>query len=139
ARAAPTPRQARSRLAPSCRTSKVLRELIATVLRCQDAARGIERNAFAVAKTRREALGRGELLICSIGVVTPDSRARFQLGTWLNAWRVCHAIRDLTRVGGRAQVDVERALRIDCERMSRMIAGERQSGNDDFGRRSRRD
>jgi hypothetical protein len=101
-------------------------------------ARGVECDPFPVAQPGGEALGGRKALPGPIGVVAPDAGARLEFGARLNARRVRHSVFDLAGIGRRAQVDVERALRIDPERVHRMIAGERQSGDDHLGRCARR-
>jgi hypothetical protein len=102
-------------------------------------ARGVECDPFPVAQPGGEALGGREALPGPIGVVAPDAGARLKLRARLNAGRVWHSVFDLAGIGRRAQVDVERALRIDPERVHRVIAGKRQSGDDHLGQGARCD
>jgi hypothetical protein len=72
------------------------------------------------------------MLVGLIGVVAPSAGARLQLIAGLVARRVRHAVLDLARIGGRAEIDVKMPLRIDDEGMHRMIGGKRQAGDDDL-------
>src|SRR5262245_58837719 len=69
-----------------------------------------------------------------IGVIAPDPRARLQLRARSVAGRAGDALLLLTRVGGRAHVDVQAAPRVDGERMHGMVAAQWHAGDDDLGR-----
>ena len=90
----------------------VLPELVTTVLSRKDPTGGVERNALSVAQACRKALGERELLPCPVGVVAPGAGSRHELGAWLDAGGVLHAVLDLAGVGGRAQIDVQGTLRL---------------------------
>ena len=117
----------------------VLAQLVPPVLGRENPAGGIECDSFAVAQPGGKALGGGELLAGAVGVIAPDTGPRLELRARLDAGGVGNSVLPLAGIGGRAEVDVQGALRIDLERMHGMVAGERQPRHDDLGRAGRRD
>ena len=105
----------------------------------EQTAGGIEGKTFAVAQPGGISLGRREMLIFFVGVVEPDAGAGLELGAGLMAGRIGDAVLHLAGIGRRAEIDEQMALGIDDERMHRMIAGERQAGEDDLRLSVRRD
>jgi hypothetical protein len=103
------------------------------------AARGVECDALAVAEPGREALGGRELLTDTVRVVAPDPRSRLELRAWIEPRRVEHAVLRLAGIGGGAEIDIEPALRIDRERVHRMVAGQGQPRNHNLRGAGRRD
>src|SRR5204863_7895719 len=93
----------------------VLVQLIAAVLRDEEAPGGIEVEALAVANARGIALLGREHLIGLAGVVAPDASARLELVAGIVAGRMRHAVLHLARVRCRAHGDEEVALGIDSE------------------------
>ncbi len=111
----------------------IFRQLIAPVLGRIDAAGRVERDAFTIAQPGREALCGRECLADTIGVIAPDPGSRLELRAGIVSRRIARAVAHLAGVGGRAEIDIKAALRIDRERVHRMIAGQRQPGDHDLG------
>ena len=114
-------------------------ELVAAVLGHEKTARGVEREAFAIAYPCREALRRREFLVRLVGVIAPGSAARLELRARLSSRRLQHAIFFLAGVGRGAEIDEKAAFGVDREGMHRMVARCRQAGHDRFGPGFRRD
>ena len=93
----------------------------------------VEGKPLAIAQAGGETLAGREFLAKHIGVVAPDAGAGFEFDARVMAGLIGHAVFRLTGIGRRAEVDIKRALFVDGERMHRMVAGERQTGDDDFG------
>src|SRR4029079_14963814 len=93
---------------------------------------GIESKTFAITQSRSVALRPREMLIFFVGVIKPGAGASLELGAWHMTRRTGHAVLDLARIGRRPEIDEEMAFVIDDEGMHRMIAGERQAGNNDL-------
>ncbi len=93
----------------------------------------VEREAFAVAQPGGVAFGGREFLPGLPGVVFPDAAAGFQLDAGIGANDGGHAVLRLATVGGRAHVDIDRAVRTDDEGMHRMVAAQRHAGDDHVG------
>jgi hypothetical protein len=79
------------------------------------------------------------MLIFFVGVVEPDAGASLELRAGLMAGRIRHTVLELAGIGCRAEIDEQMALAVDGERMHRMIAGERQSRDNDLRIFLRRD
>src|SRR5471032_2915285 len=72
-----------------------------------------------------------------VGIVPPDAAAAPQLRAELIARDVRNAVLRLAGVRCRAEINEKIARGIDDEGMHRMIAGERQAGDDDLRRADR--
>ncbi len=72
-----------------------------------------------------------------VRIVAPRAGPRLEFRARAEAGRPGHTIAGLAGIGGRAEVHIEMALWVDHERMHRMIAAERKSGNDDLRRPGR--
>ena len=72
------------------------------------------------------------MLILFVGLITPNACSCFKLVAWLMADRIQCAVFDLTGIGGAAEVDIEVAVGVDDERMHRVVAGQRQAGDNNL-------
>ncbi len=90
----------------------------------------VERNCLAVAQTGGGTFRWREGLVQFVGVIAPDAGTRFQLGARIDAGYAGDAILTLARVGRRSEVDEHIAHTIDRHRVHRMVAGQRQAGDD---------
>src|SRR3984893_18124453 len=98
---------------------------------------GIECEALAIADPGGKPLRRRELLPGAVRVVAPRAAARLEFRARTDPRGVEHPVLDLAGIGGRAEIDIEIALPVDRKRMHRMVAGDRQPGDDHLRRRGR--
>src|SRR5260370_36357775 len=92
--------------------------------------RSIDGKTLCIAYAGREALGRRECLIRLIRVIAPDTAARLEIRTRVDARRFRRAILRLAGIGCGCDVDVQGTAGIDRERMHRMAGGKRQYRHD---------
>src|SRR5215813_5410843 len=109
-------------------------QLIPPVLSDEKAAGRVDGKSFPVANSSGEPARRGKYLVRLVGVVTPDAAAILQFGAGICALYVGLAILGLAGIGRGPDVDVERSLLTDDERVHGMVAAERQAGNDGLRR-----
>src|SRR5436190_5326228 len=109
-------------------------KLIPPVLRDEKAAGRVDGKSFPIANSRGEPAGPGKCLVRLVDVVTPDAPASLQFGAGVCARYVGLAILGLAGIGRGPDVDVERSLLTDDERVHRMVAAKRQAGNDGLRR-----
>src|SRR5260370_578620 len=88
---------------------------------------------------RREALRRSNSLVRFVRVVTPDVTAGLKFRAGLGAGRFECTIFQLAGIGCAGDIDVHRPVSTNDEWMHRMVAAQRQSGNDGIGRSARHD
>src|ERR1700736_3983009 len=101
-------------------------ELITSVLRDQHMMSGrIDGEAFPIAYTRGEPPARGKPLVRFVRVIAPDAAAGFEFGTRVDTRRFRRAILLLAGIGCTGHVDIERAIRVNRERMHGVVAAKR--------------
>src|ERR1700733_11815647 len=105
-------------------------QLVTTVLGDKEVSGGIDGESLRVSYPGGEASGRRECLVRLARVITPDTAARLELGTRIDARRFRRAILRLAGIGRGGDVDVQGTLAVDCEGMHGMIPTQRQARHD---------
>src|SRR6202167_3404425 len=100
-------------------------QLIPPMLGDENAPRGIDGKAFAVAYPGGETPGRRKWLIRFVGIVTPYAATSLHFRTGVRARYVRLRVLRLAGVGRGTHVGIHRSFFIDDEWMHRMVAAKR--------------
>ncbi len=117
----------------------VFGQLVAAMLGGEEAAGPVEGKPLAIAQAGGETLAGRKFLAEPVGVVAPNSGSGFEFDARVIAGPIGHAVFRLTGIGRRTEIDVKRPFSVDGERMHRVVSGQRQTGDHDFGPAFRRD
>src|SRR4051812_4035187 len=89
----------------------------------------VNSKTFAVADPGSITICGRELLVCFLGVVSPDAAAGLEFGARLGARRLERPILQLAGIRRGAHIHIQKSIAADVERMHGMVAAQRQPGN----------